>query len=174
MIREKRCGEMVLDIRHIFLVIHIFLAMVWVGGILFVGWGVFPTVKLFNVLDQQRFLIALMKKTHYIFSLAGMGVITTGVILGTIYGPIHEVNQLWQLRYGQIFSMAFMIGVFTLSWGVFVGYRYTMSVLKDNSIWNYASKGFPSLLNQKLFKVTLVTGVEVTGFVLIIYLMVLL
>lgn len=160
--------------RQILLVIHIFLGIIWVGGILFVGWGVYPTVRKLKVSDQRTFLMSLMDWTHRLFTLVGLAVILTGILLATAFGPIKEWSYLCTTTYGSIFLAALIIGIATLSWGTLVAHKYTKKVLNDQSIWNMAVQGSPTLLNRDMFKVTLVTSVEVIGFIALIYLMVLL
>ena len=165
---------MLFDMRQILLVIHILLGIIWVGGVLFVGWGVYPTVRKMNIPNQRAFLISLMNWTHKLFTLVGLAVIFTGILLGTVFGPIKEWHYLLTTTYGHIFLTALIIGFATLGWGSLVAHRYTMKVLGDQSIWNYAEKGSTTLLNHEMFKVTLVTSVEVIGFTALIYLIVLL
>src|SRR5690625_1069774 len=114
---------MLLLIRQIILIIHILLGIIWVGGILFVGWGVYPAVKTMEIPNQRLFLYTMMKRTHILFSLAGASVIFTGVLLGTTLGPIQQWRDLLNTTYGTLFLAALFIGVFTLAWGTFIGYR---------------------------------------------------
>src|SRR5690625_5204862 len=126
---RKEAIIMLLYIRQIVLVIHILLGIIWVGGILFVGWGVYPAVKKMKIQDQRFFLYSMMKHTHLLFSLAGAGVIFTGIILGTVLGPIKQWNDLFTSTYGNLFFTALLIGIATLTWGIFISYPQTMSML---------------------------------------------
>ena len=76
---------MKLYIRDLILLAHILLGITWLGGILFVGWGVYPAANKLPYRQQQKFLLILMKHVHLLLTLAGAGVISTGTILGTIY-----------------------------------------------------------------------------------------
>src|SRR5690625_7652970 len=109
--------------RELILVLHIFLAIIWAGGIMFIGWGVFPASLKLPLAKQRYFLISLMKSTHHLFSLAGFFVIITGILLGTVFGPIRTWDYLWSTTYGNIFVVALLIGIITLLWGIVVGYR---------------------------------------------------
>src|SRR5690625_6625148 len=85
--------------RELILVLHIFLAIIWAGGIMFIGWGVFPASLKLPLAKQRYFLISLMKSTHHLFSLAGFFVIITGILLGTVFGPIRTWDYLWSTTY---------------------------------------------------------------------------
>jgi uncharacterized membrane protein len=158
--------------RDLILVVHIFLAIIWAGGIMFIGWGVFPaTLKL--TLDKQRhFLISLMKNTHNLFTLAGSFVIITGILLGTVFGPIKTWDALWNTTYGNILIAAFIIGIITLLWGVLVGYREMMIIFKNDFLWKEAENGNKRPLFGQLIRLAALESVEAVGFVVLIFLMV--
>jgi copper resistance protein D len=98
----RRCSEMFVELRLLVTGIHIGIAIVWVKWLLFIGWGVYTVVRTMRFLDQRQFLISLMKRSHLTFTLAGSVVIGTGVLLGTVLGPIHHWNIIWNTRYGNI------------------------------------------------------------------------
>lgn len=154
--------------------IHIFLAINWVGGLLFVGWGVFPAIRLLGIQDGRRMVKAVMKHSHYLFTLAGAGVILTGILLGTWLGLVKNMEALWHTTYGNLWFTALIIGIITLLWGTFVGYPYAMKVLSNNHIWDraVAGNGFP--LGKALFKLIMVESVEGIGFVVLLALMIML
>jgi len=58
-------------IRQLLLTVHILLAVIWVGGILFVGWGLFPAARKLSYSVQQKLFVAVMEWTHWLFTLAG-------------------------------------------------------------------------------------------------------
>jgi copper resistance protein D len=162
------------EIHQILIGVHISLGIFWVGGILFIGWGVYPATRILKVTEQRAFLLSLMQRTHIIFTLAGVGVITTGVLLGTVVGPIRSFDIIWSTRYGNIWFTALIIALFTLSWGMFVGYKKTMNVLKKDSIWQLAESGKTIHLQKAMLKTAVFESVEVIGFVAIIVCMLLL
>jgi copper resistance protein D len=164
--KQLKEGEiMSWEIHQFFLGVHIFLGIIWVGGILFVGWGVYPAAKTIKVAEQRQFLLSLMKRTHLIFTLVGAGVITTGILLGTVLGPIKSFDILWNTAYGNLWLTALIIGLITLLWGVFVGYRQTMKVLSDDTLWKLAEKGYSTALNQAMFTTAVLESVEIIGFI---------
>ncbi|WP_164216013.1 hypothetical protein [Virgibacillus sp. YIM 98842] len=158
--------------RELLLVVHIFLAIIWAGGIMFIGWGVFPATLKLSLARQRYFLISLMKNTHYLFTLAGTFVIFTGILLGTVFGPIKTWGFLWHTTYGNIFIAALIIGLITLLWGMLVGYREMMIIFKDEFLWKEAEKGNKKPLIGQLIRLAALESVEVVGFVALVFLMV--
>ncbi|WP_044161226.1 hypothetical protein [Virgibacillus sp. MSP4-1] len=154
--------------------IHIFLAIIWVGGILFVGWGIYPAIQSLSIPNQRQFLFVLMKKTHLWLTLAGSGVVLTGILLGTVLGPVRTWNTLWSTTYGNIWLTALVVGLFTLAWGIFVGYKQTMQMLNNDTIWKIAEKGYKTPLERAMFMTALLEGVEVIGFFTLLTLMMML
>jgi len=163
---------MLLQLREFVLGVHILLAIIWVGGVLFVGWGVFPAAKSLAYHVQRSFFLTLMRFTHWFFTGAGTGVILTGMILGTVLGPIRTWDQVWQTTYGNTWFTALVIGVVTLVWGVVIAYRQSIKIFTNTAIWQEASAGNPRKLNKALFRIALTESVEVIGFMLLIYLMI--
>lgn len=161
-------------VHQILLVIHIFLAIVWVGGILFIAWGVYPATKKLAVKERRRFLRSLMQWTHWLFTLAGIGVITTGILLGTVAGPIHHWRYVWGTSYGNIWFTALIIATFTLLWGAFVGYKQSMKVFSNDSLWERAEAKDSTSLTKAMLITAVVESVEVIGFFALIICMVLL
>lgn len=134
--------------------------------------GVFPAIKKIPLPEQRSFLTALMKHTHKLFTVVGIIVIMTGFLLGTVYGPMKSFNHMITTPYGQKFLTAFIIGIFTLVWGVVYGYRQTMKLLLDDFIREEALKGRKELLNKSFLQITLFEVVEVTGFLVLLYIMI--
>ncbi|MGM8214614.1 hypothetical protein ACLIA0_03465 [Bacillaceae bacterium W0354] len=164
---------MIINLYQFVLYIHIFLGILWVGGVLFVGWGVFPASVKLPVQHQRSLLFHVMKKAHWKLALAGAGVIITGIILGVVVGPINSWDYLWHTPYGHKWLAALILGVITLLWGTTIGYKQAMKLLTDQTIWNMAEKGYKTVLYRSLFKVAAVSSVEGIGFAVLLYLMVL-
>ncbi|WP_028782181.1 hypothetical protein [Thalassobacillus devorans] len=158
--------------RELVLFIHILLGVMWAGGILFIGWGVFPAAAKMPVERQRTFLIGLMKHTHYLFTMAGTGVVLTGIILGTVFGPLHSWDTIRSTTYGHLWLTALSIGTFALFWGVFVGYREMMLVFTDDYLWKEAAAGSRKALSRDLFRLAALESVEVLSLVALIFLMV--
>lgn len=164
------------EIRQILLMVHILLAIIWVGGVLFVGWGVFPAARVLAFDIQQKFFHALMKWTHWLFTLAGAGVIITGTLLGTIGGPLKTWDDILHTTYGHIWATAFIVASFSLLWGIAVGYKHSMKYFsnKEDWIWKMAANGDKGPLNQAMIRIAVIESVETIGFMILIALMVIL
>ncbi|MFD2761440.1 hypothetical protein [Lentibacillus juripiscarius] len=163
---------MVWELRQLTLFIHILLAITWVGGVFFVGWGVFPAVRNMTFTRQRELLLALMQWSHKLLAAAGSGVIATGLLLGTAFGPVSSWNYIWLTQYGNIWITAFIIGSLTLLWGIFVGFRQAISVCSDETLWKRADTGDKKPLFQALTRTAIFESVEVVGFITLIVLMV--
>lgn len=164
---------MLLILRQIILIIHILLASIWVGGVLFIGWGVFPSaLKSLSLKSQRHFFLKLMAWAHPIFTGLGSGVILTGILLGTLVGPIHNLHDVVGTMYGRIWLTALLIAVFTLVWGATIAYRSFVNVFSDESIWQLAGKGDKRMLNRSFLKITVIESIEVFGFIMLILLMI--
>lgn len=164
---------MLLTLRQIILTIHILLAFIWAGGVLFIGWGVFPTaLKSLSLKSQRHFFQKLMAWAHPIFTGVGSGVILTGILLGTLVGPIHDLNDVIGTMYGRIWLTALFIAIFILVWGATIAYRSFVDVFSDETIWTLAEKGDKRMLNRALLKITVIESIEVFGFIVLILLMI--
>lgn len=162
-----------LNLFQIVLSIHILFAIIWVGGVLFVGWGVYPASLKLPFMMQRQFLQALMKWTHHLFTLTGSIVILTGITLGTVLGPIRTWHVLFHTTYGHIWLTALIIALFTLFWGIFVGYRYAISIISNDNLWDMAVSGNGRPLRNAFIRTSFVESVEGIGFLVLIICMVL-
>lgn len=158
-------------IRPFLLGLHILCASVWVGGVLFIGWGVYPVAIKMRPSRQQSFLSSLLKWSHLPLTAAGSGVMVTGFLLGTVAGPIRRWEDLWRLEYGQLWLISLIVGLTVLAWGALVGYRTAMRVLGDDSLWQRAENGDPRPLVKAMRTIVLVESLEAAGFVGLILLM---
>src|SRR5690625_584556 len=160
------------EIRQLILFIHIFAAIIWVGGILFVGWGVLPASRNLSYSTQRRFFLSIMEWTHWIFTLSGVTVIITGVLLGTTFGPLKNWTIVLETTYGNIWLSAFIIAFISLAWGVFISYPLAMKLFKNVALWENADIGYKKPLSTALNKYIALESVEVIGFIILIYLMI--
>lgn len=131
-------------------------------------------MKRMKSVDQRIFFRSLMERTHWIFTLAGIGVITTGFLLGTVVGPIKQWTDVWNSSFGTIWLTSLLIAIFTLSWGVFIGYKKTMVVLSTDTIWTSAEIGDSKPLEKAMAITTAIEAVEVAGFISLLVCMLLL
>lgn len=165
---------MLMTIRELTLFIHLLFGIMWLGSIIFVGWGIYPIMRHFDYDTRQKILYRLMKHIHLILALLGLLTITSGVVLGTVLGPVHSFTFLFETRYGQLFLSAGVIASISLLWGTCVSFPFTMFVLKNKQYFNAAKHGVPQFLKSKMRHITLVSSVEVIGLLAVVYIMILL
>ncbi|QGH33790.1 hypothetical protein GI584_07050 [Gracilibacillus salitolerans] len=151
--------------------IHIVAGILWVGGLFFIIWGVYPATRVLPVLRQKQFLLQLMKWSHKGFSIAGITVIITGFLMG-IGGTVNRWEMLFTTYYGKWWITSLVIGLCTLVWGTFIGYRAFIRMLTREIIWKMAEKGYPRLLYFSIVKVVFISSIEGLGFFILILLMV--
>jgi putative copper export protein len=161
-----------IHLREVILFVHILLGIVWFGGILFVGWGGYPAAGKLPVREQRLFLYTMLKHSHLLFTLAGIGVIATGIMLGTALGSLHSWTMVTSTHYGQLFLLAGGIATFALLWGVMVSYSYTMHLLKNDQLWRYAARGGIKPLRDAMRRTMLISGIEVIGLLIVVWIMV--
>lgn len=160
------------ELRQLLLWIHIFSAIIWVGGILFVGWGVFPAARKLPYTIQRKFFLSLMKWTHTLFSVAGLIVILSGVLLGTIFGTLKSWHVIVSSTYGNIWLTALIIAIISLLWGMFVAYPLAMNLFNKKATWENADIGYEKRIWKLLIQYVAIESVEIIGFAILIYLMV--
>src|SRR5699024_11618353 len=110
--------------------------------------------------------------THWLFTGLGSIVILSGILLGTIMGPISNWGDVLHTTYGQIWFTALVIGTFTLLWGIVVGYQYSMAVLKNHVIWERAENGQKKELFKaltKLVELESLDGIRFVNFILFFF-----
>ena len=161
------------DVRQFILGIHIFFGIVWFGGVLFIGWGVFPASQKLKPTVQRIFLSHLMTWVHWPLTLVGVSVITTGIVLGTVGGPLKSWEAVMTTSYGRLFLTALIIAILTLLWGMFVGYRHAMGVFNQVEIWKNAEQGDVKPLKKALISIAALESIEIAGFIAILICMVL-
>lgn len=154
------------------LFIHILLAMTWVGGILFVGWGLFPATMKFGYVLQRKILLAVMKWAHPFLIAAGFFVIVTGFLLGVTFGPLTSIDLMMETSYGRKWLLAFGTGIFTLFWGTFVGFLQMKRLFQADFYWVEAENGRFLPLYKELFRLAFLESVEGLGFLVLLYIMV--
>ncbi|WP_188206332.1 hypothetical protein [Alkalibacillus aidingensis] len=154
------------------LFLHILFSILWFGGVLFIGSCIFPILRKVDAASARNLLLKVMYYSHPKLVLAGILVILTGTVLGVVIGPIDTISDLWQTDYGVWWSKALIVGILTLGYGSFIGYKQTVSVLTDDLIIHLTNKGHRGLFNQKLFYSFLISSVEGVGFLTLLYLMI--
>lgn len=161
-------------LRQIVLGLHILFAIIWVGGLFFVGWGIFLGIRKMKFVLQREILLNVIQWSHPLFTMAGLGVIVSGVVLGTVLGPIKQWGDIWNTTYGNLWITAFIVAVISLYWGGAVGYKWMAKILNDKHLWMLADREIIEPLIQALILLVLIESIEPMGFAVLIMIMVLL
>src|SRR5699024_3094909 len=132
---------MIWTLHQAVLALHILLAVTWVGGVLFVAWGVFPASHILTYENQRLFLQKMMKHTHWILTSISIGVIASGIMLGTLLGPIRNYDTLFETPYGQKWLTAIIVGIITLIWEIIIEKREAMKLIANKQLWTEAERG---------------------------------
>src|SRR5699024_7936491 len=154
------------------LALHIVLAVTWVGGVLFVAWGVLPASHILTYESQRLLLRNMMKHTHWILTSIGIGVIAGRIVLGSSFRASRSYDTLFETPYGQKWLTAIIVGIITLIWGVVIGYREAMKLFANKQLWTEAERGNKQELENALFKMASLESVEIIGFIALIFIMI--
>lgn len=163
---------MLWQLHQVVLGVHILVAIIWVGGVLFIGWGLFPSVSKWTFHEQRKIFSTVMDWVHWPLTFAGIFVIATGILLGTVLGPIHHLSDFVGTRYGIHWLFALVTGLLTLAWGVFIGNKMAIHVFSQEELWEQADIGKKKSLYKKLAQVVAAESIEILGFFILIYLMI--
>jgi|HigsolmetaAR206D_1030411.scaffolds.fasta_scaffold02358_6 putative copper export protein len=156
----------------LFLFFHILFAIVWVGGLFFIGWSAVSAYKHMPYKEQRLLLRRLMKWFHLPLLCAGIGVIVTGILLGTLSGPIRDWKSIWHSTFGHLWATAFITGALSLTWGAWIGYRHALKLLGNEPLWANADHGAKKTLHKALLRLLLIEAIEPAGILVLIIIMV--
>lgn len=123
--------------------VHVFAAVVWVGGAMAINMLVMPNLRVLTPEQQRRVGRRLAPLLSRYFSIAAGVVILFGIIRGTLLGPIKGPDVLFGTNYGWFWlaSLVITIGL------AFIGARYigptTERMYGDDSLWNYGPNEQP-------------------------------
>src|SRR5690625_4590849 len=164
---------MICNVRQFILGIIIFIGIVWFGVVVLIDWCVFLASHKLILTVHRIFLSHLMTWVHWPLTLVGGSVITTGIVLGTVSGPLKSWEAVMTTSYGRLFLTALIIAILTLLWGMFVGYRHAMGVFNQVEIWKNAEQGDVKPLKKALISIAALESIEIAGFIAILICMVL-
>ena len=90
--------------------LHIAAAIVWLGGTIFMYYGVYPALLKMTAQEGQKFLGMLEKYAGPLLAVSGSAVVLFGLIRGTVFGPIRSWAVLGS-PYGLTFITAFLLAI---------------------------------------------------------------
>lgn len=148
--------------------IHVFLGILWVGGVLFVDLVAFPLLLRLPPERQSQAGQMLMLAADRFFVPIGALVIVSGMLRGTLFGPIKSTAFLLSTTYGRAWLMALLVAIATLLWGTFGVFRPTMRFFTAPSLWGANHGSAWAQRKRALRGLMLREAGEVVGFLIIL------
>jgi len=90
--------------------LHIVAAIIWLGGTIFMYYGVYPALLKLSAQEGQKFLGILQKYAGPLMAVSGSAVVLLGLLRGTVFGPIRSRAMLVS-PYGLTFIAAFVLAI---------------------------------------------------------------
>jgi uncharacterized membrane protein len=142
--------------------LHVFLAIFWFGGVLFMFSVITPALKASAPPAALEVGAQLGGRLMRIFGPVGGLTILFGLVNATVFGPVKSLSILWMSAYGVTVMIAFIIAIGLAVLGARTG-RVGMQIATA------AESERPQLLER----IGRMTGMAVTGFVAVLICMVL-
>jgi uncharacterized membrane protein len=150
--------------------LHILLAILWFGNSLSLAAVTIPAISRLPLVRQQEIGAQLGERGVRVFDIVAPAVIILGVLRGTVFGPIRDVNTLLGTAYGLTWLVALIVATGTFLWGryVIVPATRTLATAPVNP------DGTPtSELDAALARAKQVTVLELIGFLVVFTCMIL-
>lgn len=100
--------------------LHILLAILWFGHSLSLAAITIPALSRLPIIQQQEIGAQLGERGLRVIDVVAPAVIILGVLRGTVFGPIRDVNTLVGTAYGLTFLVALVVATATFLWGRYV------------------------------------------------------
>ncbi len=150
--------------------LHVILGMLWLGGALYTNLILIPALGRLPLVTQREVGVQIGHVAGRVFTVAPIGLVILGVIRGTLFGPIHDVDDLLGTAYGLTWLTALLVTVATWVWGKFMieGALAEMNSVALNADGTMSPAGFAALNRVKV-----VGALELLGFAVIFSCMIL-
>jgi uncharacterized membrane protein len=99
--------------------LHVFFGIFWFGGTLFANFVVVPAITRISPGAQKEMGNAL-SQTGQIIRPISYATIVLGILRGTVWGPVKDVDVLLGTAYGLTWLVALVIAVGLVAYGQFV------------------------------------------------------
>lgn len=100
--------------------LHILLAILWFGNTLSLATITIPAITKLPLLRQQEIGTQLGIQGTRVIDIVAPAVIILGILRGTVFGQVRDLNSLVGTVYGLTFAVALVVAVATFLWGRFV------------------------------------------------------
>jgi uncharacterized membrane protein len=150
--------------------LHVILGMLWLGGALYTNFILIPALGRLPLATQREVGAHVGEVAGRVFTIAPIGLVILGILRGTVWGPIHDVDDLLGTAYGLTWLTALTVTVATWLWGKFV---IEGAIAQMNSVALNADGTMSVAGMAALNRVKLVAALELLGFALIFTCMIL-
>jgi uncharacterized membrane protein len=142
--------------------LHVFFAIVWFGGTLFMFAVVTPALTASSPEAAAEVGAALGLRTTRVLGPAGGLTILFGIVSATVFGPVRSLAFLWSSAYGVTVAVAFIVAIVLAVEGTRMG--------KVGQAIAAAPQADRPRLIQEIVRMA---GVSVLGFIIVLTCMVL-
>ena len=142
--------------------LHVFFAIFWFGGTLFMFVVVMPALTASSPEAAAEVGAALGLRTTRVLGPAGGLTILFGIVSATVFGPVRSVAFLWSSAYGVTIGVAFIVAIVLAVEGARMG-------RVGRAIAAASQADRPRLIH----KIVAMSGVSVLGFIIVLTCMVL-
>ena len=150
--------------------LHVLLAILWFGNTLSLATITIPALGRLPLVRQQEIGAQLGERGARVIDVVGPAVIVLGIVRGTLFGPIKDVDALLGTAYGLTWLVALIVAIATFLWGRFVIVPSTRALAAAP----VNPDGTPSpQLDTALARAKTVTVLELLGFLVIFTCMIL-
>lgn len=150
--------------------LHVLLAILWFGNSLSLATITIPALSRLPLVRQQEIGAELGKRGLQVIDIVAPAVIILGILRGTVFGQIRDVNALLGTAYGLTFLVALIVATATFLWGRYVIVPATQKL----AVAPVNADGSPSAeLDTALARAKRVTVLELIGFLVVFTAMIL-
>jgi uncharacterized membrane protein len=91
--------------------LHVVLAILWFGGILFSDFILIPAFDTLPLATRRAATAAIGVRANKVLPPAAMAVIALGIVRGTVFGPIKSIDALFGTAYGITWLVALLVSI---------------------------------------------------------------
>jgi uncharacterized membrane protein len=145
--------------------LHVFCAIFWFGGTLFLDFVIIPAIIPLPISQQRSFSTRISKIATSIVTPVATLAILLGLVRGTVFGPVRSLEFLFGTPYGITFLIGFVLAIGTYLWGLLVtarqGLRLNQIPVDEQAL---AEGKLPVEFTKQLELVRRVAMLELLGF----------
>jgi copper resistance protein D len=143
--------------------LHTFCAIFWFGGIMYVNAVIGPAMLRCGPVVQAEAGDRLARQAVRVTRPMALMTILFGIVLGSVFGPVKHVSDLFGSAYGTYYLLALVLSIAVYLWGQLLTARTALSVAAT------PEPGRTAVVRR----VIMLSGIELIGFLAIFTCMVL-